>query len=108
MKKILVIVGTRPEAIKLLPVYLALKKNRYCETLLVSTGQHKEMLSVIFDFFNVAPDFDMRVMTANQTLDQITVQLIQHCGKYFESVNPDLVIVQGDTTSAMAASMAAF
>lgn len=108
MKRIIVIVGTRPEAIKLLPLYLELKKNRNCNPLLISTGQHKEMLSTIFSFFKVIPDFDMNVMTKNQSLEQMTLQLIEKCGDYFKKTNPDLIIVQGDTTSSMTGAIAAF
>lgn len=108
MKKILVIVGTRPEAIKLLPLYLELKTNRGCKTLLVSTGQHREMLSVIFNFFKVVPDFDMNVMTRSQSLEKMTLQLIEKCVDYFKNANPDLIIVQGDTTSSMTGAVAAF
>lgn len=107
MRKVVIVLGTRPEAIKLLPVYLALRKARV-NTMLVSTGQHKQMLLPIFDFFRVKPDHDMRVMTENQSLDTLTAQLLQKCSQLFKDEAPGLVIVQGDTTTAMAAALSAF
>lgn len=107
MRKVIIVLGTRPEAIKLLPVYLALRKARV-NTMLVSTGQHKQMLLPIFDFFQVKPDHDMNVMTENQSLDTLTTQLLQNCSRLFKEENPGLVIVQGDTTTAMAAALSAF
>jgi UDP-N-acetylglucosamine 2-epimerase (non-hydrolysing) len=108
MKKIVIILGTRPEAIKLLPVYLELKKNKRINTVLVSTGQHREMLRPIFEFFQVMPHHDMAVMTANQSLDTLTAQVLQNCGQLFRDEKPDMVIVQGDTTTAATAALAAF
>lgn len=108
MQKILIVTGTRPEAIKLLPVYLEFKKNMAWNTLLVSTGQHQQMLWSIFDFFNVKPDFDMQVMTNNQSLENLTSQILRKCSGLFQNEKPDLVIVQGDTTTAMAAALSAF
>ncbi len=108
MKKILVIVGTRPEAVKLLPVFTALKKRKNIVPMLISTGQHRQMLKPIFDFFEMQPDLDMKIMTRNQTLPKLTAQLILKCSVFFEQEKPDLIIVQGDTTTAMTASLAAF
>ncbi len=108
MKKILVIIGTRPEGIKLLPVFNELRKKKNLMPLLISTGQHRQMLVPIFDFFEVQPDFDMKIMTKNQTLPQLTAQLILKCSAFFEQEKPDLIVVQGDTTTAMASSLAAF
>lgn len=108
MKKIIIMLGTRPEAIKLVPVYLELKKNKQLNTLLVSTGQHREMLRPIFDFFQVTPRLDMDVMTANQSLDSLTAQILEKSGQLFRSEQPDLIIVQGDTTTAATAALSAF
>lgn len=108
MRKVIVVLGTRPEAIKLLPVYIELRKNRRLHTMLVSTGQHKEMLWAIFDFFKVKPDRDMKIMTANQTLELLTSQVLQQCSTLFREEKPDLVVVQGDTTTAMAAALSSF
>lgn len=108
MKKVIIILGTRPEAIKLLPVYLQLKKNKTLDTLLVSTGQHREMLRPIFDFFQVTPHVDMDVMTANQSLDSLTAQILEKSGQLFREEQPAMVIVQGDTTTAATAALSAF
>lgn len=108
MWKIIIVLGTRPEAIKLLPVYLELRKNKNLNTMLVSTGQHKQMLWPIFDFFQVRPDCDMEIMTKNQSLETLSAQILQKCAALFSAENPDLVIVQGDTTTTMAAALSAF
>ena len=108
MQKILIITGTRPEAIKLLPVYLEFKKNKKWDVQLISTGQHKEMLWSIFDFFQVRPDYDMEIMTDNQTLETLSSQILQKCADLFRQQKPNLVIVQGDTTTAMMAALSAF
>ncbi len=108
MKKIAIVIGTRPEAIKLIPVYLELKKNPLCETILISTGQHKEMLQQIFSFFEVTPNHELGLMTANQGLAQITSLLLQRLDELFKVVLPDWVVVQGDTTTAMTAALTSF
>jgi UDP-N-acetylglucosamine 2-epimerase (non-hydrolysing) len=108
LKKILVIVGTRPEAIKLIPVYQELKKERTFETVLISTGQHREMLEQIFGFFEVKPDFDLKLMTENQTLPGLTAILFDQLGEVIRKLKSDLVVVQGDTTTAMVAAMVGY
>ena len=108
MMKVLLIVGTRPEAIKMIPVYLELKKSKLLEPILLSTGQHREMLQQIFDFFQVQPDMDLKLMQRNQLLPELAARVLKSCTKLFQTVKPCLVMVQGDTTTAMAASLAAF
>jgi UDP-N-acetylglucosamine 2-epimerase (non-hydrolysing) len=108
MKKILIIAGTRPEAIKLVPVYKEFRKVKNWNTLLISTGQHKQMLLSVFSFFEVTPDLNLQVMTKNQTLDQLTATLLIKCASLYDQLQPDLIIVQGDTTTAMAAALAAY
>ncbi|HRJ29545.1 MAG TPA: UDP-N-acetylglucosamine 2-epimerase (non-hydrolyzing) [Cyclobacteriaceae bacterium] len=108
MKKALVIVGTRPEAIKLIPVFKELKRSKHWLTLLISTGQHHEMLKSIFDFFEVQPDIDLAVMTKNQSLAGLTGLLLSACTTVIENHSPDLIIVQGDTTTAMVGALAGF
>jgi UDP-N-acetylglucosamine 2-epimerase (non-hydrolysing) len=108
MKKIAIVLGTRPEAIKLLPLYKALKNSGIFSATLISTGQHREMLYQIFSFFEEKPDVELNLMTANQTLASLTSNLstaLQHC---FEEQKPDLVIVQGDTTTAFVSSLIAY
>jgi UDP-N-acetylglucosamine 2-epimerase (non-hydrolysing) len=107
LSKLGVIVGTRPEAIKLVPVYLELKK-RFGQVDLVSTGQHFSMLEQIFNFFEVRPDVSLDVMRPNQTLAGLTSQLCERIQDCIEERGYDLIVVQGDTTTAMTASLIAF
>ena len=106
-KKIGIIVGTRPEAIKLIPVYLALKEKKVPAEL-VSTGQHQSMLEQIFSFFEIKPDVSLDVMLPNQSLAVLTARLSERLQVCYEERKYDLVIVQGDTTTAMVASLIAF
>jgi UDP-N-acetylglucosamine 2-epimerase (non-hydrolysing) len=106
LKRILIIVGTRPEAIKLIPVFLALR-NQYIVQL-ISTGQHKEMLQQIFDFFEIKPHWELNIMQPNQSLAQVTSLLFSELNKTMGPEKINLVIVQGDTTSAMVAAMVAY
>jgi UDP-N-acetylglucosamine 2-epimerase (non-hydrolysing) len=106
-KRIAIVLGTRPEAIKLIPVYLELKK-RGAPVRLVSTGQHQQMLHQIFQFFDISPDVSLDVMVHNQTLAGLTSRLTDALQAHFESAKYDIVVVQGDTTTAMAASLVAF
>jgi UDP-N-acetylglucosamine 2-epimerase (non-hydrolysing) len=102
-----IIVGTRPEAIKLIPVYLELKKN-FPSVELISTGQHFTMLEQIFSFFEVSPDVALDVMMPNQSLAGLTARLCDRLQSCYEDKKYDLIIVQGDTTTAMTASLVAF
>jgi UDP-N-acetylglucosamine 2-epimerase (non-hydrolysing) len=106
-KPVLLVVGTRPEGIKMMPVYSALKKAGI-PTLLCCTGQHSTLLTQVFDLFNVAPDIDFGITRPGQNLEYITANVLQKTGELLRTVHPALVLVQGDTTSAMAAAMAAF
>lgn len=106
-RPVLLIVGTRPEAIKMIPVYQALKDENI-PTLLCSTGQHQDLLEDIFKLFKVIPDFDFKIMKENQDLFDITEKILINTKKLFKQVNPSLVVVQGDTTSAMTAALSAF
>ncbi len=104
---VLLIIGTRPDTIKLIPLYLALKK-RKIETLLCSTGQHAELLNDLLPLFQVKLDFDFKIMKPNQDLFDTTQSVLAKAKKLFLTVRPSLVVVQGDTTSAMSAALAAF
>src|SRR5687768_15886009 len=108
MKKIAIILGTRPEAIKLLPVYTAFKESPEFETFLVSTGQHREMLQQIFDFFQITPDVELNVMKPNQTLASLSATLMTELDKLYAEQKFDAVVVQGDTTTCMIGSLVAF
>jgi UDP-N-acetylglucosamine 2-epimerase (non-hydrolysing) len=102
------IIGTRPEAIKLIPLYVELKKTKGVDVQLVSTGQHKEMLTQIFSFFNVLPDVKLEIMSVNQSLAGMTSLLLNKLDDYLTNHETDLIIVQGDTTTAFTGALAGF
>lgn len=108
MKKVIVFLGTRPEAIKLAPVIEALKANKNFNTLVCSTGQHKEMLQQVLDFFHITADFSLEVMEPNQQLAGLTAKLLSKINDLLLAEKPDMIMVQGDTTTTMVASLAAF
>lgn len=108
MKKVALIFGTRPEAIKLAPVIHALKKRGKVRVEVCVTGQHKEMLSQVLEVFKIVPDRDLAVMTPGQTLSSLTMRLLQTVDEYLIDAKPDLVLVQGDTTTVLSASLACF
>lgn len=107
MKTILVVVGTRPDAIKLLPLYQALKKE-LCNVLLCATFQHDELLQQVFDLFNVVPDVRLDVMKKDQDLAYLTATILEKMRNILREKKPDLVLVQGDTATAFASSLAAY
>lgn len=107
-KKVCVIFGTRPEAIKLCPVVLALKGDSAFECKVCVTGQHREMLRQVLDVFGVVPDMDLALMQPNQTLGELTSRAIAALDGYLAKEDPDIVMVQGDTTTVLAAALAAF
>ncbi len=104
---VLLVVGTRPEGIKMIPVYIALKEEQI-PVLLCSTGQHTDLLEDIFAAFSVEPDFRFNIMKPGQDLFYITTTVLDKMKMILQEIKPSLVIVQGDTTSAMAAALAAF
>jgi UDP-N-acetylglucosamine 2-epimerase (non-hydrolysing) len=106
--RIAVVAGTRPEAIKLAPVVRALRTRAGVETLFVSTGQHREMLGQVLDAFGLAPDVDLEVMRAGQDLHDVTVATLQRLKPVLREWRPGWVVVQGDTTTALAAALGAF
>jgi UDP-N-acetylglucosamine 2-epimerase (non-hydrolysing) len=109
MKKILIIFGTRPEAIKMAPLIKELENHKdkfYTEVCV--TGQHKEMLSQVLDIFKITPDYDLSIMSHGQDLYDITEKIIQGMKGVLNSSKPDLVLVHGDTTTTFTASLAAF
>lgn len=108
-KKILVVFGTRPEAIKLAPLIIQLKDHTdLFETRACFTGQHKEMVSSILSFFKITPDYDMQIMRAGQTLIEIMTGIFDSFSKILDEFQPDLVVVQGDTSTAFAAALVAY
>ena len=108
MERIMIIMGTRPEAIKLCPLVLELKRRKRFEVLVCSTGQHRVMLDSVLHIFGVKPDFDLDVMRTGQTLSSVTARILKGLDEILTAEHPDLVIVQGDTTTAFAGALAAF
>ena len=107
-RKISVIFGTRPEAIKLCPVVLALKADPAFDCKVCVTGQHREMLQQVLDVFGVVPDKDLALMRPNQTLGGLTSRAIAAIDEYLAEEKPNVVMVQGDTTTVLAGALAAF
>ena len=108
MKKVMLVFGTRPEAIKMCPLVNELKKNDSIKTLVCVTGQHKEMLEQVLDVFKVVPDYDLGIMKTNQTLFTITTSILDKIQAVLEQEKPDIVLVHGDTTTTFATALAAF
>jgi UDP-N-acetylglucosamine 2-epimerase (non-hydrolysing) len=108
-KKIIVVIGTRPEAIKMAPVVLELQRHRALfETLICVTGQHREMLDQMLRVFGLRPDYDLGVMKSGQTLAEVTAACVTGLDLILRRECPAVVLVQGDTTTAFAASLAAY
>ncbi len=108
-KRVLTIIGTRPEAIKMAPIYSALLAETKRSTHYICiTGQHREMLEQVLRMFNIRVDFDLKIMAPDQTLAGITSLIINGVDRVLREVMPDLILVQGDTTTVLAASLAAF
>lgn len=107
-RKIAVVFGTRPEAIKMAPLVRELSRSECLTPVLVSTGQHKEMLDQVLQVFSLRPDFELALMRQSQTLPDLTARAIQALSECFSELQPDAVLVQGDTTSVLAAALAAF
>lgn len=108
-KKVMVVFGTRPEAIKLAPVVLELERHRaHFETEICVTGQHREMLDQMLRVFGLRPDYDLGVMKAGQDLAEITAACLKGLNRVLRDERADLVLVQGDTTTTLAASLAAY
>jgi UDP-N-acetylglucosamine 2-epimerase (non-hydrolysing) len=109
MIKILTIFGTRPEAIKLAPVVYEIAKfpDKF-ESIVGVTGQHETLLKQVLDIFHITPSFNLKVMKPNQSLDELTISIISDFGKILNEIKPDMILVQGDTTTVFAASLTAF
>lgn len=109
MKTILTILGTRPEAIKLAPVLMELeRRKKFFRSVVCVTGQHRELLDPMLTFFGIQPDFDLQLMTQNQSLCALMARLLTALDPVLDEVKPDWVVVQGDTTTVMAAALAAY
>ena len=109
MKKVLFIFGTRPEAIKMAPVINTFKKDvSNYETFVGVTGQHRELLDQVLSFFKIIPNFDLDLMDSNQTLESLTSKILKSLSPHLKEIKPDIVFVQGDTTTTFSASLASF
>lgn len=107
-QRVLIVYGTRPEAIKLAPVVLALQAHGAFEVFTCATGQHRDMAQPVFDFFGINPNFDLDVMAPGQTLHHVIQTILERLPAVFSEVRPDVVIVQGDTATAFAGALSAF
>jgi UDP-N-acetylglucosamine 2-epimerase (non-hydrolysing) len=108
MKKVMVVFGTRPEAIKMAPLISLLKEDSNFSTIVCVTAQHREMLDQVLDLFSIIPDYDLDLMTEGQSLAQVSASILRHLTPVYREVAPDLVLVHGDTTTTLMASLAAF
>ena len=106
--KVIVIFGTRPEAVKMAPLVKELEKIPQIQCVVCVTAQHREMLDQVLEFFNIVPQYDLNIMKAKQSLTGITCSVLQGLEGIFEKEEPDIVLVHGDTTTTFAASLAAF
>lgn len=106
--KIVVVIGTRPEAIKMAPVYLKLKTDPRTEVSLIATAQHRQMLDQVLSVFGIDPDVDLNLMQPNQTLSEVTARVVVGVQELLAQIKPDAVLVQGDTTTCLCSALAAF
>lgn len=106
--KTIVAFGTRPEAIKLAPLIIKLKEDSRFDVYVVNSGQHKTMCDDVLSFFDIVPCFNFNVMARNQTLSSLTVKLSKNFENLFKKINPDLVIIQGDTTTSFIGALISF
>ena len=108
MKKIMLVFGTRPEAIKMCPLVNELKTRKNIETIVCVTGQHRQMLDQVLDAFHVVPDYDLSIMKDKQTLFDITANILTRIKEVLEEVKPDVVLVHGDTSTTFVTALACF
>jgi UDP-N-acetylglucosamine 2-epimerase (non-hydrolysing) len=106
--KVMVIFGTRPEAIKMAPLVKELQKRDEIECIVCVTAQHREMLDQVLETFRIVPDYDLNIMQQGQTLSDITIRALHGLESVIKKVNPDIVLVHGDTTTTFAGALAAF
>lgn len=108
MKKILLVFGTRPEAIKMCPLVKELNKRKTIKTIVCVTGQHRQMLEQVLNAFNIVPDYNLAIMKSKQTLFDITISVIGKTKEIIEKEKPDVVLVHGDTSTTFATALACF
>lgn len=107
-KKVLTVFGTRPEAIKMAPLVHALSTDERFEAKCCVTAQHREMLDQVLELFDITPDYDLNLMKAGQTLNDVTARIVQELKPVLQEFHPDVVLVHGDTATTFAASLAAY
>ena len=108
MKKVMIVFGTRPEAIKMCPLVMELKKRSGIQTVVCVTGQHQQMLKSVLDTFHVVPDYNLSIMKKSQTLFDITTLILNRIKEILEQERPDIVLVHGDTTTTFSTALACF
>lgn len=108
IKTVMLVFGTRPEAIKMCPLVNELKSRENIKTVVCVTGQHRQMLDMVLDTFNVVPDYDLSIMKAGQTLFDITTNILNKIGEVLDEVKPDVVLVHGDTSTTFVTALACF
>jgi UDP-N-acetylglucosamine 2-epimerase (non-hydrolysing) len=108
MKKVMLVFGTRPEAIKMCPLVNEFKQRNDIETLVCVTGQHRQMLDQVLDAFNVKPDYDLSIMQENQSLFDVTTNILERIQKVLIEAKPDIVLVHGDTSTTFVTALACF
>lgn len=108
MKKIMIVFGTRPEAIKMCPLVKELKSRQSLNTIVCVTGQHREMLDQVLTAFDVKPDYDLSIMKSKQTLFDVTINILDKMRSVLEEVKPDVVLVHGDTSTTFVTSLACY
>jgi len=108
MKTVMLVFGTRPEAIKMCPLVNELKTRETIKTVVCVTGQHRQMLDMVLETFNVGPDYDLSIMKQGQTLFDITTNILNRIGDILDEVKPDIVLVHGDTSTTFVTSLACF
>lgn len=107
-KHVMVVIGTRPEAIKMAPVINALRRSTKFKVTLCVTAQHRDMLDQVLSLFDLAPEIDLNLMSAGQTLEKVSALILEKLSIAFDEYRPDLVLVHGDTTTTAMASLASF
>ena len=108
MKKVMLVFGTRPEAIKMCPLVKEMKTREELKTVVCVTGQHRQMLDQVLDAFHVTPDYDLAIMKDKQTLFDITTNILNGIGEVLDEVQPDVVLVHGDTSTTFVTALACY
>ena len=108
MRKVMLVFGTRPEAIKMCPLVNELKKRENLQTVVCVTGQHRQMLDMVLEAFDVTPDYDLSIMKDKQTLFDVTTNILNRIKEVLEKEKPDIVLVHGDTSTTFVTALACF